>query len=466
MEVSHHGILPAVLLAELNEPRLASILDSLMHAEQRKSYSSAARLTALAARYLYRKGNYLAASYWLEWSLQLRSSELQTSYAYLQDLTDWATLKLVLGEREPVREYLNRPTQADAWLAGHIRLHLLVAEGAWDEATRLGRRLWQQAKTRPQLMLLSHLLCHALVCSGAKAEALEVAEKALFLSSGLEKELAARARLAYGMALSQEQPEESARLLEPLLGELPAPWYAQALAYLVAALGCCGEGNAQQHIAIEGSLLREIHPQGWRYLAGEAGLSFNLAAESALRLQFLGAPRAFLKQPITNLRPRFAEFLVVLSCHPAGLSAEQITLAVYGENQEPACCKTEMNRLKQVIPLESRPYRLKMPVWADFLELPTLLRAGRVAEAIELYQGPLLPHSEAPEVCSLRRSLEETLRGVVLEGGNPEHLWKLSSRMHDDLELWEALHTRLPQGDPRRGLARAQVNSLRRAWGV
>lgn len=463
MEVSLHGTLPGVLFSELNEPRLASILDSLTHAEQRKSHSSAARLTALVARYLYRKGNYLAASYWLEWSLQLRS-ELQSSYAYLQDLTDWATLKLVLGEIQAVREYLQRPSQADTWVVENIRLHLLIAEGAWEEAARLGHRLWQQAKTRPQLMLLSHPFCHALICAGAVAQALEFGEKALFLSSGLEKELAVRARLAYAMALSQPRPQDSVGLLEPLLGELPAPWSAQALAYLVDALGRC-EGKAQQ-VAIESSLLREIQPHGWRYLAGDAGLHFDFASESALRLQFLGTPRAFLKQAIPNLRPRFAEFLVVLSCHPAGLSAEQITLAVYGENQEPACCKTEMNRLKQVIPLESRPYRLKMPVWADFLELPALLRAGRVAEAIELYQGPLLPHSEAPEVCSLRRSLEETLRGVVLESNNPEHLWKLSSRMHEDLELWEALHTRLPQGDPRRGLARAQVNSLRRAWGV
>jgi hypothetical protein len=156
----------------------------------------------------------------------------------------------------------------------------------------------------------------------------------------------------------------------------------------------------------------------------------------------------------------------VLALHPKGLSNEQLTLAVYGETSDVNCCKTELSRLKQLLPVASRPYRLEMRVKADFLELPSLLNAGRISEAIELYEGPLLPSSEAPEVCSLRRSLEESLRAATIESGSSEDLWKLGSRVHDDLELWEAIQGRLPQGDPRRGMARAHVSSLRRAWGL
>lgn len=185
-----------------------------------------------------------------------------------------------------------------------------------------------------------------------------------------------------------------------------------------------------------------------------------------LELRFFGKMSCRSGNSFHTLRPRFAELLTVLARHPEGLTNEQLALAVYGENADIACCKTELSRLKHLIPIASRPYRLEMPVWADFLELPKLLKAGRIGEAINLYEGPLLPNSEAPEVCSLRRSLEQALCTVTVESGTAEDLWKLGSRIHDDLELWEAMVARLPQGDPRRGLARAHVNSLKRSWGI
>jgi hypothetical protein len=185
-----------------------------------------------------------------------------------------------------------------------------------------------------------------------------------------------------------------------------------------------------------------------------------------LELKFLGKLSCRFEDSFHALRPRFAELLTVLALHPRGLSNEQLTLAVYGETTDVNCCKTELSRLKQLLPIASRPYRLEMNIWADFLELPALLNAGRISEAIDLYEGPLLPSSEAPEVCSLRRSLEESLRAATLESGSSEDLWKLGSCVHDDLELWEAIQARLAQGDPRRGMARAHVSSLRRAWGL
>ncbi|MGL4610893.1 MAG: hypothetical protein ACRCYY_14655 [Trueperaceae bacterium] len=185
-----------------------------------------------------------------------------------------------------------------------------------------------------------------------------------------------------------------------------------------------------------------------------------------LELRFFGKAGWRGNDSLPTLRPRFAELLTVLALHPEGLTNEQLTLAVYGENTDITCCKTEVNRLKHLIPVLSRPYRLDMPVWADFLELPKLLKAGRIGEAIALYEGPLLPNSEAPEVCHVRRSLEESLCTVTIESGTGEDLWRLGSRIHDDLELWEAIQARLPQGDPRRGMAKAHVSSLRRSWGI
>jgi hypothetical protein len=116
------------------------------------------------------------------------------------------------------------------------------------------------------------------------------------------------------------------------------------------------------------------------------------------------------------------------------------------------------------VPIESRPYRIRGKVWADFLEIPLLIRKGQLTEAVELYRGPLLPASDAPDVRDLGTTLEESLRTAVLEKGDPELLWSLASRIREDLELWEALHERLSAGDPRRALAQAQVSSLQRSW--
>ncbi len=217
----------------------------------------------------------------------------------------------------------------------------------------------------------------------------------------------------------------------------------------------------------EVEVLLEQPPRADLSLCTESPCTQSSCTESPqLELRFLGAISSRLNDQPQTLRPRFAEFLVVLANNPQGLTSEQLTLAVYGENGEVSCCKTELSRLKQLFPLASRPYRLDALVWADFLELPVLLKNGRIGEAIDLYAGPLLPSSEAPEVCNLRRSLEETLRAATIECGSGEDLWKLGSRIHDDLELWEAMATRLLQGDPRRGMARAHVHSLRRSWEI
>ena len=53
-----------------------------------------------------------------------------------------------------------------------------------------------------------------------------------------------------------------------------------------------------------------------------------------------------------------------------------------------------MARLRRLLGdelLGSRPYRLRMPVHADFVELAQLLEKGAVAEAFRRYRGPVLP---------------------------------------------------------------------------
>jgi hypothetical protein len=86
--------------------------------------------------------------------------------------------------------------------------------------------------------------------------------------------------------------------------------------------------------------------------------------------------------------------------------------------------------------------------------------AGRAREAVALWQGPLLPESDAPGVREARAALEESLRQAALHGGDPDALYDLAARVGDDLELWEATAAALPSGDPRLALARARCRRL------
>jgi len=183
-----------------------------------------------------------------------------------------------------------------------------------------------------------------------------------------------------------------------------------------------------------------------------------------LELHLLGHPAVRMGKAVLELRPRFVELLCVLALHPEGLTSEQLTLAVWGEAGETGCAKTELHRLRQWVPLSSRPYRIQVSVAADFLEVIEMLRRGCLRQALGLYKGPLLPRSQAPEIVETRVWLEESLREAVLCSGEGELVWALAERLGTDLELWELALELLPDQDSRHPLASVQVNRLKTHW--
>lgn len=183
-----------------------------------------------------------------------------------------------------------------------------------------------------------------------------------------------------------------------------------------------------------------------------------------LELHLLGQSWVRLGERTLQLRPRFVELLCVLALHPEGLTSEGLALAVWGEAGDPGCAKTELHRLRQWVPLGSRPYRLEIPVAADFLETAELLRLGCLRPAVGLYKGPLLPRSLAPEIVETRVWLEESLRAAVLRSGEGELVWALAERLGGDLELWERALELLPGDDSRHPLASVRVNRLKTYW--
>ena len=192
-----------------------------------------------------------------------------------------------------------------------------------------------------------------------------------------------------------------------------------------------------------------LRPEDRAFLLGQAEAPF---------LRLLG------EGPLPSLGPRGTEALALLLAHEAGLSGEALGEALYGE-PNPGALKALLHRLREKgFRIACSPYRLENPPPSDLRAFLRALSRGDLEEALALYQGPLLPWSQAPGVEELRLELEEALRQAVLAQGDTENLFLLAERLGEDLEVWEALLERLPSQDPRRPIARARVARLRGEW--
>ncbi|PXY21297.1 helix-turn-helix domain-containing protein [Prauserella muralis] len=200
-------------------------------------------------------------------------------------------------------------------------------------------------------------------------------------------------------------------------------------------------------------------PEGF-LLRLRSGGATQAARKPRLALEFLGdgEPLATVDGRDAPITLRHAEILTLLALHPDGLSAERLALQLYGEAGNPVTVRAEIHRLRsQLGPavVQTRPYRLGAEVEADFLRVRAALRAGRAREAATAFDGPLLPHSEAPAILDERESLTALVRRVALDSGDADALWQFwdTSCGADDAEVVAALCAALPSGDPRRAVA-------------
>ena len=77
-----------------------------------------------------------------------------------------------------------------------------------------------------------------------------------------------------------------------------------------------------------------------------------------------------------RLSRRHSEILAVLAECPDGMTGEQLGVQLYGDEANPITLRAEMVRLRRLLGdelLASRPYRLRIPVRADFVGLAQLL---------------------------------------------------------------------------------------------
>jgi transcriptional regulator of acetoin/glycerol metabolism len=186
----------------------------------------------------------------------------------------------------------------------------------------------------------------------------------------------------------------------------------------------------------------------------------------------LGRPDCLIQLAGRTIRlsPRHSEIVVILAGHPEGLTGDQLALELYADDVQSSTMRAELARLKAILGsdvIDSRPYRLRIPVVADWLDIEGRLVAGQLNAALRLYAGPLLPQSDAPAVVRRRDRLTGHLRAAIIASGDLDLMisWTRRRWGADDLEMWQRQARALSPTSPLRPLAVAEVRRLNREFG-
>ncbi|MFY0407686.1 transcriptional regulator [Solicola sp. PLA-1-18] len=184
-------------------------------------------------------------------------------------------------------------------------------------------------------------------------------------------------------------------------------------------------------------------------------------------LRVLGARSALLGHgsSASRLSLRHSEMLLLLASAPDGLSSAELAVQLSEVDHAPVTVRAELSRLRSLIKplhMQSRPYRLAGTLRTDADAVRESLRHGQLRQAVSEYRGPVLPHSQAPGVVRLRRSLHDELRAVLVDRGDPDALLGFADTEHgrDDLELWQAVLASMPASSPRRSQVLAHLARL------
>lgn len=191
-----------------------------------------------------------------------------------------------------------------------------------------------------------------------------------------------------------------------------------------------------------------------------------------LRVEALGRPDCQVDSGTrtTRLSSRHSEILVVLAERPDGVSGDELAVQAYAEDVSLSTVRAEMTRLRSLLGadvLQSRPYRLQVPVEADWLEVTARLAVGDVRSALRAYRGPLLPRSEAPAVVDRRDQIQQQLRSAVLASDDADLMvaWTRARWGADDVEMWRRQARILPPSSPLRPLAIGEARRLDQLFG-
>lgn len=189
-----------------------------------------------------------------------------------------------------------------------------------------------------------------------------------------------------------------------------------------------------------------------------------------LRVSALGVDCAAVTagERTAPLSPRHSEILTLLAEAPGGLTGDEIACGLYEHESGRSTVRAEMQRLRAVLGddvLASRPYRLQTEVHGDWSRVLDLVERGQVAAALQAYVGPLLPHSLAPAVATLRERIHAEVAAAVHASGRPDLLatWTRHPWGVDDHAAWTALARLTGPTSPLCSVALAHLERLARA---
>lgn len=189
------------------------------------------------------------------------------------------------------------------------------------------------------------------------------------------------------------------------------------------------------------------------------------------RAEFLGRDNAVLTrgEKRTVLSARHSELLLLLVCHPAGLTADRIGVLLHEHEVPGVTIRAELARLRRILgpdALGSRPYRLLMPISADIVDVRTALDQGDVGQAMAAYDGALMPQSESPAIRDLRDEMRARVRRAALAAGDPQALLDYAGTDDGstDLDVLQAAVAALPRQSARRADVEARIHHLDRLF--
>ena len=449
------------------------------HAVARNAGSLAARLVHM--------GEFARARAWAQFALGvIDQHQLRDGARRLRLVNDLAFARLLTGDVAGLRRSLadsaaaltgTMPAVADLYRSTWAAVEL--AGGDAEASLELLRPLVEGAP-RARRAAFAQQAVRALLDLGRVGEAGLVAEDAVELAAGVGDHALRVARLARGMvdavqaardARAGEGPGDPRldRARDDLLTTMTATDLAAELRLPAALYYLLASGGAAHHVPADlVRILASLHPLALRLFAGPAELFATVwdaigGGGPRLRLRFFGAVVCRWDGTPVDLAPRLAEVALALTLSPDGVSRDRLNDFLTPDDQPPFTSgglRGLLTRLRGLLPVSEAPYRWAVPVAADVAEVRGLLAEGRVREAIGLWQGPLLPFSEAPGVREARETLEEALRQAALLSGDADALYELADRWGDDLELWEAAAGAMPPGEPRLALALARVRRL------
>jgi hypothetical protein len=229
---------------------------------------------------------------------------------------------------------------------------------------------------------------------------------------------------------------------------------------------------AQAQLRVERLQLAANRPRGLRRRASDPALK-QRGALHGHSLQTMGRDRGLLSLEgrNTELSARHSELLTLLALHPEGLSAEALCLKIYPGQASAITLRAEMVRLRQTLHRlspdcvpTSRPYRLPMELVVDAQQVLTYLKRGAHRMALEIYRGPVLPHSEAPAIVELRTEVSVLLREAILTDASAEVVLRYANlpEAADDVEVWKSCAKLLPARSPKRAAVVMHLEKLRR----